>query len=610
MASQIIIDANARADNVLDQAQSFIDQLANLAQDDTISLGTNWVLAPWDHTLRDAVSIPQVAVLDTATLTTLDDLAVDAAINVPTPLPGTDYYTSILPVIWELDTIVEFTGVAPEVVAPTIPTEGIFIAPEAHIVADIAIPDWESRELPTDVILFETPIDAPDVLEISNIVLTVPEMNLVLPTNSFSYDEETYSSELLTSVTALLYSDVVNGGYGINPDDEQLIYERAREREAKQAAASVDQTRKGIAARGFPVPPGSLYAAERVILAQGVNSLAELNREIVLKRSELYLAARQFAVEQGLNLEQVLITYTGAKQERALKAAQVSAELTIQFHNAAVQLFELRVSIKKLELDIHKEQLATAVAKLQEYGQKLAYADMTDKRNQVRLQQYNQRLEAVKVFYEAQAAEADLIKLTVEIERLKLQANQDKVTIYATEVRAKADEYDLFRTAWQAEETKQKVFAQQLAAHDQKIETVVKKSQISQDRFSAQIDLIKVQRERQALALEQYGVIIRKAVLDADVSKQMNQEQLDMWKTNRSSGQFNVEASFRKDVEHAAKFLEAQQTNISQLQATVSSVLNLKELNGASAKAALSLYEQAVSGAESTLTAIATIADA
>ena len=90
----------------------------------------------------------------------------------------------------------------------------------------------------------------------------------------------------------------------------------------------------------------------------------------------------------------------------------------------------------------------------------------------------------------AQAAEADLIKLTVDIERLKLQANQDSVTIYATKVRAKADEYDLFRTAWEAEETKQKVFAQQLAAHDQQVETVVKSSQLKQDQFNSEIDLI------------------------------------------------------------------------------------------------------------------------
>ena len=328
----------------------------------------------------------------------------------------------------------------------------------------------------------------------------------------------------------------------------------------------------------------------------------------MLKRSELYITARQFAVQQGLNLEQALITYTGAKQERALKAAQIAAELTIQFHNAAVQLFELRMGIKQLELDIHKDQLATAVTKLQEYGQRLAYADMNDKRNQVRLQLYNQQLEAVKVFYQAQAAEADLIKLTVEIERLKLQANQDRVTIYATTVRAKADEYDLFRTAWQAEEIKQKVFAQQLAAHDQQVETVVKESKMRQDQFEAKINLVKIQRERQAMALEQYGVILRKAALDADVGKQMNQEQLDMWRTNRSAGQFNIETSFRRNVEHATKLLEAQQTNIEQMQVAVSKVLQLKELNGASAQAALRLYEQAVKGAESSLTLIETIA--
>ena len=612
MASEIVTNANARADNVLDQAQSFIDQLATLANDATIGLGVSdtYTLALWDYSLAGNVAIPQAGVLDTELLDTLDDLTVDPAVDVPIPpVPATDYYTSVLPSIWELDTVDEFTDVAPTVVEPTAPSEATFTAPDAYNVAEVAIPDWESTDLPTAVTIFEPPIDAPDALAISDLNLVAPDLDLVLPVNTFSYEEQTYSSELLTSIETLLSSDIEDGGYGINPDDEQEIYNRAREREVKQAATAVNQARKGIAARGFPVPPGSLYATEQVILAQGAVSLAQLNREIVLKRSDLYVQARQFAVQQGLNLEQALITYTGAKQERALKAAQATAELTIQFHNLGVQLFELKVGIKRLELDIHSDQLATAAAKLQEYGQKLAYADMSDKRNQVRLELYNQQLAAVKVFYDAQAAEADLIRLTVEIERLKLQANQDAVTIYSTEVRAKADEYNLFRTAWEAEETKQKVFAQQLAAHDQKVETAVTKSRLNQDRFTAEIELLKVQRERQAMVLEQYGVVLRKAGIDADVGTQMNQEQLEMWKTNRAAGQFNIEASFRRDIEHAGKLLEAQKANISQMQVAVTNVLALKELNGASAQSALRLYEKAVAGAESTLTAIGNIVD-
>ncbi len=604
-----ITDAYARSDDVFDQAQSFIDQLAVLAQDDTITLGSNWVLTPWDFTLRDAVAIPTVGTVDGSFLETLDNLTVDPSVDVPIPTsPLDDYYTSALPVLWAIGELEPFTDTVPDTLEPPVPEPGVFTLPTPHNVADVAIPVWETKDLPTPIVLLEVPLDPPTILEIDIVDLTVPVMDLVIPVNPFAYEEETYSSELLASVEALLSSDVEDGGHGININDEQAIYDRADERESKLAAIAINQARKGIAARGFAVPPGSLYAIERVILAQNTVSLAQLNREIVLKRSDLFVQARQFAVQQGLSLEQTLITYTSGKQERALKAAQIAAELTIQFHNAAVQLFELKVAITELELAIHREQLSTAAIRLQEYGQRLAYVDMTIKSNQLRLEQYNLQLETCKVFYEAQKAQAVYAQLSIELENLKLGASKLQVDIYAATVRAKADEYGMYRTAWEAEETKQKVFVQKLAAHDQKLETVVKESRLRQDQFEAEIDLIKIQRERQAMTLDQYGVIIRKATLDADVGKTMNAEQLEQQKNFLLTDQFNTDLAFRRSAEHASKLLEAQKTNIAQLEASVSNVLRLKNLNGSSAQAALKLYEQAVSGSEAALTIIETIA--
>ena len=605
-----VADAYARSDSVLDQAQTFIDQLEVLAQDDTISLGfSDWVLTPWDYSLYDSVTIPAVGVVDGSKLTTLDDLSVDPSVAVPIPTSPTDnYYTSALPAIWSIGELEPFTDTVPDTLEPPVPVPGSFTPPTPHNVADIAIPVWEDKVLPTDVVLLEVPIDAPEVLEIDPVNLIVPVMDLVVPTNPFAYVEETYSSDLLTSVEGLLSSDVEDGGYGIEDADEQRLYDRAYERESKLAAQAVDQARKGIAARGFPVPPGSLYATENVILAQNIVSLSQLSREILIKKSDLYVQARQFAVQQGLNLEQVLITYTSGKQERALKAAQISADLIIQFHNAAVGLFELKTALTELELAIHREQLATAATRLQEYGQKLAYVDMTEKRNQVRLEQYNQQLETCKVFYEAQKAQAVYAQLSMELENLKLEASKEVANIYAVEVRAKADEYDMYNTAWQAEETKQKVFVQKLAAHDQKLETVIKESRLRQDQFEAEIDLVKIQRERQAMLLEHYGVVIRKATLDADVGQTMNREQLEQQKNFLETDQFNVDIQFRQTLDHATKILEAQKANIDMMNVAVSNVLKLKDLNGASAKAALNLYEKAVAGSEGTLTVIETIA--
>ena len=81
-----------------------------------------------------------------------------------------------------------------------------------------------------------------------------------------------------------------------------------------------------------------------------------------------------------------------------------------------------------------------------------------------------------------------------------------------------------------------------------------------------------------------------------------------LFETILTADEYNITNTFKQRLEHAAKLLESEQVNIKRMSASVDSVLALKDLNGASAEAALKLYEKAVAGAEGTLTVIETIA--
>lgn len=601
----IITNANTRSDNAIANAQSFIDQLAALANDDTIALSSNWSLSVWDHQLRTDTTIEQPAIAAETALEGRADLTLPEIVDPA----AVDYFDERLPSVWSDGAVPSFNEVAPSIDAPSAPTTPAPVAPSAHDVADIPLQDWTTQTLPADPSLTESPLPSPSVLEIAAVDLSVPALNLNVPVNTFEFVENDYSSNLLTALEALLLDDVENGGYGIDPTAEQGIYERARDRESKQAAVSAAQIRRGIASRGFPLPPGSLYAAERATLQEGAAALSALNREIVLKRADLYVQARQFAVQQGLNVEQALMSYVGAKQERALKAQQITAELSIQFHNAGVQLFQLQVELKRLYRDLHSEQLQTAVTKIREYEQQLAHIDAEDKRNQTRLRFHQQLIAAVQLAYQAQQFEDEHTKLALELERLKLQASQDRVNVYATQVRARADEFDAYRTAWQGEEAKQKVFAQQIAAHDAQLAAISKESQLKQDRFEAELKLIEARRQKYATLLQERSETLREEVARLDALSRGNNEEIDIWKTLRSIEQFNISKQLQYQIEHANKVLEADRTNLDRLSKTADAVLGLKQLNGASAQAAIGLYERAIEGAEGSLSAIASLAE-
>jgi len=258
---------------------------------------------------------------------------------------------------------------------------------------------------------------------------------------------------------------------------------------------------------------------------------------------------------------------------------------------------------------MHGEHLQTVATRIQAYEQQLAYSDAEDKRNKTRLQLYQQLLSSVRLAYEVQQFEDQHTELSLELERLKLQASQDRINIYATQVRARADEYSAYRVAWEAEKTKQGVFTQQLAGHDQQVETVVKASKLKQDKFDAKIKLVDTERERYATLLQLRSTQLREDIAKVDAFARANNEDIDMWKVGKEMGQFNITNSFKQNIEQAAKHLEAEQTNISNLRASSAAVLSLKELNAKSAQAGLSLYEKLISGAENSLSAIATIAE-
>jgi hypothetical protein len=292
-----------------------------------------------------------------------------------------------------------------------------------------------------------------------------------------------------------------------------------------------------------------------------------------------------------------------------LKAAQLVTDFAIQFHNVSVQLFQVQLEIKQVKLAAHRQQLEVVGTKLQEYGQKLAYADMSDKRNQIRLQKYNQELEGVKLFYAAQTALDEHTKLSIQLEELKLRESQDKVTTYSAIVKSRADEFDAYRSQWNAEEIKQNVFNQQLKGHDQEIETITKQEKLKQERFQAEAEIIRLARDKQALLLDHYAAKLQESTFAENKRSTMYQEEFNVYKNERAVADRYNEFANQRNVESANKILEATQTNINQMNVAVKAFLDAKDLNKAAAESALALYGAAVAKAEDSFLAIGTVAD-
>ena len=172
-------------------------------------------------------------------------------------------------------------------------------------------------------------------------------------------------SEALTIidlVTGKISSDLINGGYGIDPNDETLMWERMRDRESINANLGIEEIKRQFGAYGMPIPQGALLEAFEVFLAKAQDVISTAGRDITIKRADLYRTAREFAINKGIELgkEQLGITDMRVKALVSAADAQYNAlKLEIENHKEQLLLFE-----SQMKRIFDEQNLLTSVYKI------------------------------------------------------------------------------------------------------------------------------------------------------------------------------------------------------------------------------------------------------
>lgn len=186
-------------------------------------------------------------------------------------------------------------------------------------------------------------------------MLTVPPA----PTASFSYTDPGYSSAMRDIMITKLVNDMVNGGYGIDTTDEVALWNRERDREALLAQANIEELKRQAAATAFPMPQGALYAALQRARQDLMGKLSSVNRDIGLKRADLYVLNRQATLEKVLKTEEQSQALYNAIQNRALEIAKVQVQMAIALFEAGIKYFEgqLRSILAQIEAKVSGEKM-------------------------------------------------------------------------------------------------------------------------------------------------------------------------------------------------------------------------------------------------------------
>lgn len=204
-------------------------------------------------------------------------------------------------------------------------------------------------------------------IEVPNFGVLLARLQALVPPTppdvDVSYTDPGYASILRNPLITKLLDDMTNGGYGIEINDELNLWNRARDREALATQANIEEAIRQAAHTSFPMPQGSLTLAIQRARQDAMAKNSSVNRDIALKRADMYVQNRQFILEKVLASESQSIALYNAVQERAIEIVKTEVQLAIALFDAGIKYFvaQQEALLKQIEAGVENARLLTTI---------------------------------------------------------------------------------------------------------------------------------------------------------------------------------------------------------------------------------------------------------
>jgi hypothetical protein len=495
--AQIRSDAQGQINAWTNLAEGFIQTLqANAAA--TLSTRLPNVNIPADGTPFESILFQRIGEEPVITGSTV--------FSVPGSNPGSGSFSSVAnPVVV---TPPSYDVTSPTISIPAAPSLTTPDTPTSPITDDVDVPVAPTIELPTAPTISSVVFPDAPTLALPTFSAAAPDApTSFIETNTFEWTEEGLPTPLLDAIQSKLLTDVNDGGYGIEPADEEALWSRARDRELRQLDAVETETEELYANRGYSLPPGAMLNAFVKARSDAEDRLNEAEREIAIKRADLFRDLRRFAMEQGTSVENVYLQHYGFRLERLLNALRFSAEYAVTIHDAYIRQFNAELQRYSTLAEVYRTQLQGALTQVQIYEAEVRAAVSRLEANRIDVQLYEALISAATSrvnLYEAQVRGAALV---ADIERLKVEIYRSEVQAFAAQVDANESQLRAYTAQIQGEQAKVDIFRSEVAAYSDRVRAAATEQ-------SAENEVVRVQIQRKAAELDEYRAAIAKYQVD------------------------------------------------------------------------------------------------
>lgn len=513
-----------------------------------------------DISLGDMPNAPHDPLLNIPNAPTLKEISVpakpsfDMAVNLP-PTPVIDRIN--LPTRPNVNTDIE------------LPTPPDMSLPQMARLFDISVPEWDEPILP----------------EWDEIVAR--QLDLAKFTfNHDWWDEQEYQSELydklLTTAQNMLDPTKI-GHFGLPDGVVNALFNKPRERLARETKRAMQEATTRWASRGFSLPSGVLDKQISAILDDENIKVSELNAEIFVNATKEQMEQLRFAITQGLALEQHTFNIFDNMVKRMFDVARYNAEAEFKVLDYHIQVFNANNDSYRMAVDIYKAKLEAVLSKLTIFKAKIDAQSAIGQLNGQLLEVYKAKLQGVQM-------NAEVFKTLMQGAGVKMDAIKTQIEAYRTDLQA-------YGEALNGEKLKFELYKTRLDGENVKADIGKTHAQI----YATQMDAYKTQVESENRKLDAYDSIVKGELAKVQIYDTQVKAYAERLRAYQSQGDLGLkQIQIKTDIAKAylSKYgaeLDGYKAN---LQANLSAVQNHTETFRASVDAWRSKIQMQVAGLE------------
>lgn len=168
----------------------------------------------------------------------------------------------------------------------------------------------------------------------------VPELESLPLFTVFVSSINTFRSDMIAKLQTMLSDGVT----GLDETVEELLWERARQRQELQNIAQYDEANQYFSSRGYVLPPGALAGRLAEISVEIERNNANINNDITVEQARLAQANTHFMLEKG-----ALIVMEEMKT--SMDAVLKQNEKMIQSYSLSVEKFKQDMAVEIAEME-------------------------------------------------------------------------------------------------------------------------------------------------------------------------------------------------------------------------------------------------------------------